>query len=427
MRRTPKALAAAVAGAVVLAACGGGSTDTGSAAAPPPSATPTGADVKTGPGITADTITLGVLTDLSGPFKELSTAMQAGHKIWMDEINAKGGVCGRKIAIQTMDHGYKADQAKIEFPDIEPKVAGFLELLGSPVIAALKADINDKQVTTMAYSWSSQLLDQPYVTIVGTTYDLEMIDGLDYLLDNGKLKKGDKIGHIYVDGEYGGNGLLGSKYFAAQHGMTVVEGKVTATDTDLRSIVTNFKGEGIKALALTTTPTQAASAASNNAALGLNVPMIGNNPVFATALLDGPAAAALDGKLTVAQSAVPFSSTIPKAQELAATYAKQYPDGKPNYTVGFGYALGEIWAQVLEKACAAKDLTRAGLHAALTGLTKVNTDNLVADLDFSKPGRPASRQVYIAVVDKTTPGGLKQLQDLKEYSDAVTYKAPYQS
>jgi hypothetical protein len=31
------------------------------------------------------------------------------------------------------------------------------------------------------------------------------------------------------------------------------------------------------------------------------------------------------------------------------------------------------------------------------------------------------------VVDKTTPGGLKQLQDLKEYSDAVTYKAPYQS
>ena len=114
------------------------------------------------------------MTDLTGPFKDFSTTLQAGHKMWVDEVNAAGGICGRQIALETLDHGYKADTATIQFPDMEPKVAGFMEMLGSPVIAALKTDINDKQVTTMAVSWSSELLDQPYVIIVGTTYDLEI-------------------------------------------------------------------------------------------------------------------------------------------------------------------------------------------------------------------------------------------------------------
>ena len=75
----------------------------------------------------------------------------------------------------------------------------------------------------------------------------------------------------------------------------------------MKSIVTKFKGESVKAIALTTSPAQTASAATNNAGLGLNVPMIGNSPVFAPALLDTPAAAALS-KLYVVASAVPYDS-----------------------------------------------------------------------------------------------------------------------
>jgi len=430
-----------LAAALLLAACGGGGGDNTSAQTGGSSAAPTdntsssaggggggtaatGKDgVKMGPGVTDDTITLGVLTDLSGPFKDFALDLQAGRQIWVDEVNAKGGICNRKIKLETRDHGYKADQATIQFPDVEPKVAAFAELLGSPILAALKNDVNDKKVTTMAVSWSSVLLDQPYITIVGTTYDLEMINALSYALDKGMIKKGDKIGHIYIDGEYGGNGLLGSKYFASKHGMTIDEGKVTATDTDMKSIVTRFKGDGVKLIALTTSPAQTASAATNNVALGLNVPMFGNNPVFAPALLATPAAAALT-KLYLAQSAVPFDSTLPKAAEIAKKFTKAHPDLKPIYTVQFGYAMGLILAQFLEKACAAKDLTRAGIHAAEQASKNVSTQKLVADLDFSKQGSPASRSVYIGQIDKTAPGGIKQLKALSEAPDAKAYKAP---
>jgi len=429
MRRIPKVPILAVVGMLMVAACGGGGS--GDTAAPVSSSAPAAASgdttdangVKIGPGISADTITLGALTDHTGVFKVLGSDFSAGHQIWADEVNAKGGICGRKIAITTVDHGYKADQAKIEFPDLEPKVAAFIQLLGSPVIAALKQDIADKQVTTLAVSWSSLLLDQQYVTIVGTPYDLEMVNALGYLLDTGKIKKGDKIGHVYIDGEYGGDGLLGSKYFAAQHGMTIDEAKVTATDTDMKSIVTKFKGDGVKAIALTTSPTQTASVATNDAGLGLNVPMVGNSPTFAPALLTTPAAAALTA-LTVAQSGVPFSSSVAEAKTIAETFLKAHPDLTPSYAVQMGYSFGLIMGQVLTKACAAKDLTRAGIHNALKSSSSIDTEQLLPPLDYSKPGQPASRSVYIAEVDKSTQGGLKQIKALYESKDAMTYQVP---
>jgi ABC-type branched-subunit amino acid transport system substrate-binding protein len=418
---------------LMVAACGSGggndsATSAGASTTAPAAAsgesTSTDANgVKTGPGISADTITLGSLTDHTGVFKVLGSDFSAGHQIWVDEVNAKGGICGRKIAITTVDHGYKADQAKIQFPELEPKVAAFIQLLGSPIIAALKPDIADKQVTTLAVSWSSVLLDQQYVTIVGTTYDLEMVDALGYLLDTGKIKKGDKIGHVYIDGEYGGNGLLGSKYFAAQHGMTIDDQKVTATDTDMKGIVTKFKGDGVKAIALTTSPTQTASVATNDAGLGLNVPIVGNSPTFAPALLTTPAAAALTA-LTVAQSGVPFSSSVAEAKTIAATFLKKNPDLTPSYAVQMGYSFGLIMGQVLTKACAAKDLTRAGIHNALKSSSSIDTEQLLPALDYSKPGQPASRSVYIAVVDKSTQGGLKQIKALYESKDAMSYQVP---
>lgn len=419
MRRSLKVPALMLAGALVLAACGG---DDDSASS---NGDTDASGVKTGPGISDDAITLGVMTDLTGPFKDFSTTLQAGHKMWVDEVNAAGGICNRQIKLETLDHGYKADTATIQFPDMEPKVAGFMELLGSPVIAALKTDIDEKQVTTMAVSWSSELLDQPYVIIVGTTYDLEMINALDFLLEKGDLKKGDTVGHIYIEGEYGSNGLAGAKYFGEQNDIKISEAKVTSTDTDMKSIVTKFKGEKVKAIALTTSPAQTASAATNNVQLGLNVPMVGNGPVFAPALLDTPAAPALS-KLYVAASAVPYTSPLAKAKELATQFEKENPDIKPSFTVQYGYAQGLIWGQILTKACEAKDLTRDGINAALKASDNITTEKLVSDLDFSKPGSPSSRDVYIAQVDKDTKGGLKQVQGLKAGKDAMTYKAPHE-
>ena len=415
MKRTH--LAAALAAVLVLTGCSTKANDTGSSGAD-------SSGVKTGKGVTATDITLGVMTDKSGVFKNLGLGITQGNELWAKDINAAGGVCGRQIKLEEVDHGYKADTAKTLYPQIEPKVLGFVQMLGSPVVAALKQNLSSDKAVAAPASWSSELLDNPYVMIVGTTYDLEIIDGLSYLQEQGLIKDGDTIGHVYIDGEYGKNGLRGSQFYGKKHNMTVKEVKITSTDSDLTNVVTGLKGDGVKAIVLTTTPSQTGSAVSANKALGLNMPVLGNNPTFDPALLKTPAASALD-KLTIVASSVPFSADIPKAKEVAAKYKAAYKE-TPNGGVPYGYAVAEVWGAVLKKACDNKDLTRDGIAAALKQTTSANTDNLVAALDFSKPGTPATRQVYAATPDASAEGGVKYVKPLFEAPEAKEYVAPHQ-
>jgi ABC-type branched-subunit amino acid transport system substrate-binding protein len=380
--------------------------------------------VKTDIGVTANEVVLGAMTDKSGAFKTLGIGVTQGNELWAKDFNDAGGVCGRKVRLETVDHGYKADTAKTLYPQIEPKVLGFVQMLGSPITAALKPNLASDRVTATPASWSSELLDNPYVMIVGTTYDVEMIDGLSYLQEQGMIKDGDTIGHIYIDGEYGQNGLRGSQFYAQKHGMKLRDVKITSSDNDLTNIVTGLKGEGVKAIAVTTTPTQTGSALAADKALGLNVPVIGNNPTFDPTLLKSPAAGALD-KLFVVASSVPFSADIPKAKEVAQKYKAAYQEA-PTAGTPYGYAVGEVWGTVLKKACDNKDLTRDGIQAALKQTTSAGTENLVAPLDFSKPGWPPTRQVYAATPDATAEGGIRYVKPLFEAPEAKEYAAPHQ-
>ncbi|MGQ0624827.1 MAG: ABC transporter substrate-binding protein [Sporichthyaceae bacterium] len=401
--------------AVLLAACGG---DGDSAVDSAPGG------LLTGPGVSADTIALGVLTDNSGPFKNLGVNLRAGQELWVRDINAAGGICDRQIALEVRDHGYKAEQAKVLFPELEPKVAGVIEILGSAVVSTLKSDIADSQLTSTAIAWSSFLLDQPYLVVAGTTYDVEIINGLSYLLDEGLIKAGDTIADIYIDGDGGLNGLLGAQYMAREHDLKIVEKKLTATDADLTNVVTGLRGENVDAIVMTTTPSQTASVASASAALGLQVPIVVNSPSFDPVILDGPAAEALDNLYVVA-SAVPYSADVPQAVTIAKAY-EAANTGRPSYAVQYGYALGLMWQQILERACAANDLSRAGIFAAKNASTTIDTKGLIAALDFSTPGAPSTREVYIARVDPSAAGGLRPQGPLFVSADAKAYQAPHQ-
>ena len=384
-------------------------------------------NVTTDFGVTRSDITLGALTDYSGPFSEFGLGVVQGSQIWVNETNAAGGVCGRKIKLAIRNHGYDTGQAKIQYAALEPTVLGFMQILGSPVNAALDQDLIHNETTAVALSQSSELLGNPYVIIPGTTYDVEMINGLSYLMEQGKIRDGDTIGHIWVNSEDGANGLRGAQYFAEKHHLTVRDAKVSATDSDLRDVITGFAGNPpVTAIALTTTPEQAASAAVANQQLGLNVPMIGNNPVFTPQLLEGPAAAALVN-LTVVASSVPFSSDVPQAQQVARAFQQGGFEGRPHSGVPYGYAIGEIWGELLQRACTNGDLTRAGIQEALRQSVDIATDKLVADLDFAKPGAPAAREVYVGVPDAVVSGGIRLVKPLFVAPEARSYAAPHQN
>jgi len=74
------------------------------------------------------------------------------------------------------------------------------------------------------------------------------------------------------------------------------------------------------------------------------------------------------------------------AQEVAKTYEESGNKAAPNFGIPLGYAIGEIRGQILNAACETGDLTRDGIQAAVEASTAMSTDDLVPDLDFSRPG-----------------------------------------
>ncbi len=382
------------------------------------------ADVLTDFGVTADTINLGILTDLTGPFAALSAGIVQGNQLVYDTINDDGGICGRQIELDVQDHGYDPQRAVQLYNQISPNILGITQLVGSQITTALIDQITADEMVTAPASWASTLLENPYILMGGTTYDLEMINGIQWMVDQGMIAEGDTVGDINVEGEYGANGLLGAQYASDELGLNLAEVQVKSTDTDLTSAISSLGSQGVKAIFLTTTPTQTANAVGSAVAGGLNIPFLGNNPVFSPALLDTPAAAALAANLYVATSTTPYSTDTPEAQDLRDRLAEKFPDASPNGGQFYGYGVATIYAAIMQRACDNGDLTRAGLLMALTETTDGDTGGIIAPLDYSQPGASPSREIYIAQPDAGAEGGLSLTEDLFTTDLAQGYVGP---
>src|ERR671916_3368856 len=338
------------------------------------------ADVQTDIGVEGETIRLGVLTDLTGVFAALGQDItNANQLFWQDNQ-----VCDTyTVELDVQDTGYVPQQGVQLYSGMKDGVLAMQQTIGSPINTALAPEYEADQIVNFPSAWSKTLTEIPGTGVVGATYDVEISNGYDYLFQEGLLKEGDTVGHIYFEGEYGANGLAGSKAVAEEMGLELIEAQIKATDQDMSAQITQFKAAGVNAIVLTVSPTQTASAAGVAAAQGLDVPILGSNPVFAPGLLQGPTAQALKDNLYVAS---PVSSFDQHPEQLEA-YEEAYPDATPSLGVVFGFAMGEAMKQVLDTACENGDLTRAGVREAFDDLEELDTGGLVVPLRGFETGK----------------------------------------
>ena len=368
--------------------------------------------VKTGRGISGTTITLGSLTDLTGVFAPLGKDITNSQALYWESHK----VCGKySVKTDVKDHGYVTQQGVSLYSAIHNDVLAIEQTIGSPINTALGPQFTTDNMVNIPAAWAASLTANAENAVVGATYEVEMINVLDYLLKQGKIKSGDKIGHIYFEGEYGAGGLQGSKYFASKHGMTVVEAKIKPTDTDMTAQITQLQAQGVKAIALTVAPGQTASAAGVAASQGLDVPIVGNNPVFAPGLLKGPAGPALKKNLLVASPISPFD----KNPDLLKAYTAKFSGADPTLGVVFGAAAATVMNKILDKACADGDLTPAGVTKAKEGIGNVDTGGLAVPVDFQTGKSPSLKSYIFQAAD--VPGGAKSVSDLFQGDDAAGF------
>ncbi|GAA2120839.1 ABC transporter substrate-binding protein [Kitasatospora saccharophila] len=366
--------------------------------------------VKAGPGVTDTSITLGVLTDLSGPVAPLGKSSLQAQQLYMDQVNAAGGVCGRQVKLLVRDHGYDVQKAVAAYAEIQPQVAAMGQLLGSGQTAALLDSLEKDRLLALVGGNSASLLGNAHAQLIGTTYGIEMVNGLEFLAKAAKLAPGDKVGMVYQDGDYGGNALVGARFAAGKAGVQLVEQTVKPTDTDMTAQVTALKAAGVKAIAFSGTPAQTASLVGVAAATGLLVPVLANSPAYVPQLLDTPAKPALEKLLFVSSAQPSLDSANPGVQKLVADYQAKYPNEKLNQAIEVGAVDAKLMVDTLKAACQAKDLSRDGITAALRTLKQFD-NGLGGVQDYSDPAKAPTQKTYVLQPASGVTGGLKTVQD----------------
>src|SRR3712207_4400143 len=168
--RTGKALrtTTAVAAAVVVATAGcstrapesggdgGGGGEGGS-----------GGEVLTDVGIEGTTITLGVLTDLTGVFAALGQDItNANTLFWQDNQ-----VCDTyTVELDVQDTNYVPQNGVQLYSGMEPNILAMQQTIGSPINTALAPEYESDQIVNFPSAWARTLTEIPGTGVVGATY-----------------------------------------------------------------------------------------------------------------------------------------------------------------------------------------------------------------------------------------------------------------
>jgi ABC-type branched-subunit amino acid transport system substrate-binding protein len=364
------------------------------------------ADVQTDVGVEGTTIRLGVLTDLTGVFAALGKDITNANTLFWEENQ----VCDTyDVELDVQDTGYVPQQGVQLYSGMKDGILAMQQTIGSPINTALAPEYDADSIVNFPSAWSKTLTEIPGTGVVGATYDVEIANGYDYLFEEGLLKEGDTVGHIYFEGEYGANGLAGTQAVAEEMNLQVVEAQIKSTDQDMSAQITQFAAAGVDLIALTVAPGQLASVAAVAEAQGLDVPILGSNPVFAPGLLQGPAANWLKSHLYVASPVSSFDAH----PDLLEQYSAAYPDATPSLGVVVGFGMSEIMKQVLDAACENGDLTREGVVTAFSELEEVDTGGLVVPIRGYELGKSPSLESFV-LQPADVPGGATVLAEAFE-------------
>jgi len=378
-------------------------------------------EVKTGSGVTDDTITVGMLTDLSGPFAAGAAIQVVETKAYYEQVNADGGICGRNVEVDVQDHGYDPQKAVTQYRSMGPNIVALQQVLGGPTSAAVLPLAEADGMYVGGHGWSSVALQYENAQIPGTTYSVESANAIDYMVEKLGIAKGSKVGVVYFVGDYGSDSLAGAQYAAEQQGIEIVPVEITPRDTDLSAQASALQQAGVSAVILGAAPVQLSSLAGVLASQGLNVPIFGNTPTFGVSLLSSPAGPALLENFYTVTSIAPYSADAPAVKTAEELYQKADPAGVKGWEVPLAYAQAELLTVALKGACEAGDLTPEGVVAAMRQTADLDTKGLFATpMTYTNVAEPPTRTVYVSRASADAPGGLEVIETF-EGPNAKTY------
>jgi branched-chain amino acid transport system substrate-binding protein len=165
------------------------------------------------PGVSHDEVVFGMTTPLSGP-AALYGAVSRGATAWAEEVNAQGGVHGRRIRIVVKDDGYIPGRAVANVADMKGRVFAVLGMIGTASLDATKAFLAEEGVPNIAFSGNPRVFERAPPELRRFVFGFYP----DYQSDGRLLARvardragARRLAVFYQNDDFGKDGLLGVK------------------------------------------------------------------------------------------------------------------------------------------------------------------------------------------------------------------------
>ncbi len=316
----------------------------------------------TNEGISATEIVIGTHQDLSGPIKVWGVPVSNGMKMAVEEINAAGGINGRKLKMILEDNGYDPKKAVLASQKMveRDKVFAMIGPMGSPTVLAAQDILFDAGVLQLFPLTAAEFTFKfdpakpqerlkfnnllPYVESTRAAIKFMM-----------EAKSFKKPCIMHQDDEYGKNVLDG--FNQQLEAMKVQPASITSYKrgaSDFSAQIAKMKSDGCDMVLLGTVIRETIGAMSEAKKLGWDVTFLGATP---TNVLEVPALGkeAVEGLYAASAFEIPYEDTAKgKVKEWLANYKKMFGTDANTQAI-IGYNAIETFAFYANKA--GKDLT----------------------------------------------------------------------
>jgi branched-chain amino acid transport system substrate-binding protein len=213
---------------------------------------------------------IGEVVPLSGPAATVGTRLNAVARMWVEEVNAKGGIKGRKIELMTCNDENRPEKAVACARDHIDK--GAVIILGNTLTASLRA------IQPLVRSGPILLIPSPNVVPPADSYgfqvspaDTHITEAIaKFLKDNGL----DKIGMVAATDASGEVGVASARKVFGDRKIELRLARIDLRATDASTQLATVAGSDIKVVYSSYTGAGAITVVKSFKNLGLQQPLI---------------------------------------------------------------------------------------------------------------------------------------------------------
>jgi len=224
-------------------------------------------------------VKIGAVINLTGPASTWGQYHAKGHRDYINYVNeVKGGVAGRKIDLEIVDHAYKVPEGVKFVKKFCEEKKDMIATWDAGTGIQIKPIIQEYKIPTINYSTYQGILKPPidYMYIPFGSYILDSYAVLEYIRSIHKGKEAPKVGLLTYNNVYGRSIHDPSKEYAAKNNINIVTiEEFPPATVDLTTEMLRLKSKGAEYVFVQILPAAVITALKAADKVGYNVPFFG--------------------------------------------------------------------------------------------------------------------------------------------------------